>query len=182
MPSQIKNPLFSVYIVCIHFFIFILYTPLYIYLVYLHDTPLMTPHAFYNAPCFFWCILWMHITSPTMQLINHVSLWFGTSNGIMKRWYYDLIHEHALHTCLCLSNSLLYQGVSTCQLLLYPCVSSYRLILGIFSPPWSLLSSWYLHEFSLTFLPLCDCLRVYHHYLYLQFISTWFIMGFTFMC
>ena len=83
---NLKKPLFSLYIVCIHFFIYIFYTPLYIYLVYWDDTPLMTPHAFYNAPCFFRCILWMHITSPTMQLLNHISLWFAASNGIMKKW------------------------------------------------------------------------------------------------
>ena len=69
------------------FFIYIFYTPLYIYLVYWHDTPLMTPHAFYNVPCFFWCILWMHITSPKKQLLNHISLWFVASKGIMKRWH-----------------------------------------------------------------------------------------------
>ena len=59
----------------------------FIYLpVYWHDTPLMTPHAFYNAPYFYRCILWMHITSPTMQILNHISLWFVASNGIMNNW------------------------------------------------------------------------------------------------
>ena len=40
----LKKPLFSLYIACIHFFIYIIYTPLYFYLVYWHDTP----HAFYK--------------------------------------------------------------------------------------------------------------------------------------
>ena len=88
MPSQIKKPLFSLYIVCMEFFIYIFYNPLYIYLVYWHDTPLMTPHAFYNAPSFFRSILWMHITSPTMQFLNCISLWFAASyNEKMILWF-----------------------------------------------------------------------------------------------
>ena len=45
------------------------------------------PTCILQCTCFFQCILWMHITSPTMQLLNHISLWFVASNGIMKRWY-----------------------------------------------------------------------------------------------
>ena len=107
---------------------------------------------------------------------------FVASNGIMKRWYYDLLHELDLHVCLHLPAALLYPHVSACQLLLYPCVSTYQLLFSVFSPLWSLLSTWYLHCFILMVLPLCDCLRVYHHDLYLQFISTWVLMGFTSVC
>ena len=48
--------------------------------------PSYDPHAFYNAPCLFWCRLWMHITSAIMQLIIHISLLFAAYNGIMKLW------------------------------------------------------------------------------------------------
>ena len=101
---------------------------------------------------------------------------------IMKRWYYDLLHKLDLHVCLHLSISLLYPHISTYRLLLYLRVSAYRLLLTVFSPPWSLLSAFYLHRFILIVLPLCDCLQVYHNDLYLWFILMWFIMGFTSVC
>ena len=86
-PNLIKKPIFTTYFIHV-FFHLNFYTPLNIYLVYWHGTHLMPPHAFYNAPCLFWCILWMHITSAIMQLISHISLLFAAYNGIMKTTSY----------------------------------------------------------------------------------------------